>query len=157
MSSFPEEIRNIFSTLYNPKTASPQRNEKAGFQIHYDRATRLLLSEVHGESNSFWQADVSGKLVSTLLDKCLGSGLLGTSRKHSLLLGIKRSTLLFCPPTGLFSIRALLDRCQALLCWEGIFCPFFLTYLPGLQIQLLVELFFWLFCPSTKNSRAIIL
>lgn len=32
---------------------------------------RLLLSEVAGESNSLWQAEVVRKLVCSLLDKCL--------------------------------------------------------------------------------------
>lgn len=98
--------RNLFSTLYNSNSASPWRNEKAVLQIHYDRVTRLLLSEVGGESNSLWQAEVVRKLVCSLLDKCMGSWLLGTSRKHLLLLGNKRLTLLVPPPTGLFSIRA---------------------------------------------------
>lgn len=113
--------RNLFPTLCNSKTASPQRNEKAGLQIHYDRSARPLLSEAGGESNSFCQAEVVRKLVCTLLDKYLGSWLLGTSRKHLLLLGIKRSSLLFPHPTCLFSVRAFLDRSQALLCWEGLF------------------------------------
>lgn len=67
---------NLFSILYNSKTASPQRNEKAGLLIHHTilhRAIRLLLSEVGGDSNSFRQAEVVRKLVCTLLDKCLGS------------------------------------------------------------------------------------
>lgn len=66
-------MKGIYSLLlYNSKTAS-QRNEKAGLQIHYDRATKLLLSEAGGDSDSFWQAEVVRKLVCTLLDKCLGS------------------------------------------------------------------------------------
>lgn len=66
--------RNLFPTLYNSKTASPQRSEKAGLQVHCERSARLLLSEAGGESNSFCQAEVVRKLVGTPLDNVWAPG-----------------------------------------------------------------------------------